>query len=98
MPAPQDLAASSGGVCAPLADFRSIVDFGMRITDAHIAEFQRLYLETFKEEISHADAHARLIGLTRLYQNLADRARKTPIRPPDEDREAKSSSTGRALD
>ena len=70
----------------------------MRITDVHVAEFQRLYLETFKEEISHADAHARLVGLTWLYRNLRDYERKAWIKLPGEDGGAQPASTGRALD
>lgn len=70
----------------------------MRITDAHIAEFQRLYLETFKEEISHADAHARLIGLTWLYRNLAEYGRKASIDLPSEDDGASQASSGKAQD
>lgn len=60
----------------------------MRITDAHVAEFKRLYVQSFKEEISHADAHARLIGLVWLYQNLMDYARKVSTNLAQEAQEA----------
>ena len=72
---------------------RSVVDSSMRITDGHVAEFQRLYLETFKEEISHADAHARLVGLTWLYRNLVEYGRKASISPPREGERGQAADT-----